>query len=204
MPGVGAGDVDVSNWSIHFQSNARTVFEELFESPQLLSLIVEEWDTERYTATRRGMGLLHAQHITNRYRSEALFSAVVYIYIYIQSRESLKNTCFDSLTPTGSHHFGLIYCLKEQHERKTASSHVRDFLSNTSTHAHWLRCRNSDFRLTSVNEKRLLLSSLVYSCTDGHLMATMFYQNYSRKWPMCVLKITPTEKKHWSVSAGPT
>ena len=27
---------------------------------------------------------------------------------------------------------------------------------NTSTHEHWLQCRNSDFRLTSVNQKHLV------------------------------------------------
>ena len=35
----------------------------------------------------------------------------------------------DSRTLTGRHCFGSIYCLKEQHERQTASSHVHDFLS---------------------------------------------------------------------------
>ena len=55
----------------------------------------------------------------------------------------------------GSHYFGNICCLKEQHERKTASSHVRDFLLNT--HAHWLQCQNSDFWLTFVNQNRLCL-----------------------------------------------
>ena len=68
---------------------------------------------------------------------------------------------FDSRTPTGSHYFGIVYCLKG-HERKTASS-VRDFFSNPSTHAHWLRRRNSDFWLRSVNQKRLCLSSLAHN-----------------------------------------
>ena len=36
--------------------------------------------------------------------------------------------------------------------RQTTFSHVRVFLSNTSTHAHWLQCRNSDFRLTYANQ----------------------------------------------------
>ena len=40
--------------------------------------------------------------------------------------ESLSTDAFDSRTPTGSHYFRIIYCLKEQRERQTASSHVRD------------------------------------------------------------------------------
>ena len=34
-------------------------------------------------------------------------------------------------TPTGSHYFGTIYSLKEQHERKATSSNVREFLSTS-------------------------------------------------------------------------
>ena len=34
-------------------------------------------------------------------------------------------------------------------------------VSNTSTHDHWLQCRNSAFRLTSVNQTRLCLNSLL-------------------------------------------
>ena len=67
--------------------------------------------------------------------------------------ERLSKDGFDLRTPTGSHYFGIMYCLTVQHERETASSHVRDFLPNTSTHALWLQCRNSDFRLMSVNQK---------------------------------------------------
>ena len=78
---------------------------------------------------------------------------------------------FDSRTQTGSHYFVIIYCLKEQHERKTASPLVCDFLSNTLTHAHWLQCRNGDFRLTSVIQKRLRLSSPLwpYSVASRHV-----------------------------------
>ena len=76
-------------------------------------------------------------------------------YRHTSQGESLSSDGFDSQTPTISHYFGIIYCLTEKHERKTGSSYVRDFLSNTSTHAHWLRCWNRDFRLTSVNQKRL-------------------------------------------------
>ena len=57
------------------------------------------------------------------------------------------------------YYFRIIYCLKVQHEREKTSSLVRDFLSNMSTHAHWLQCRNSDFRSTSVNQNRLCLGS---------------------------------------------
>ena len=79
---------------------------------------------------------------------------------YYSLMRELSTDVFDSRTPTGTHYFEIIYCLTEQHERNTASSHVRDFLSNTSTHAHWLPCRNGDFWLTSVNQKRLCLGSL--------------------------------------------
>ena len=68
---------------------------------------------------------------------------------------SLSTDVFDSQMPTGSHYFGTMYGLKEQHERETASSHVHHFLSNKSTHAHWWQHWNSDFQLTSVNQKRL-------------------------------------------------
>ena len=63
-----------------------------------------------------------------------------------------------SLCMLGLHrHFWFTYA-----NRKTASSHIYNFLSNASTHAHWLQSRNSDFQLTSVNKKCLrLLSSLL-------------------------------------------
>ena len=44
---------------------------------------------------------------------------------------------------------------QEQHERITASSHVHDFLSNTSSHAHNGDAEILTSRLTSVNQKRL-------------------------------------------------
>ena len=101
-------------------------------------------------------------------------------------RATLESDVFYSRTPTGSRYFGIIYCLKEQQKRKTASSHVRDFSSNTSTHAHWLQCRNSDFRLTSSNQKRLCLSSCRATmlrsklhrpcCARYHFVATMLRQ----------------------------
>ena len=67
-----------------------------------------------------------------------------------------------------------------KHERQTGSSHVRDFLSNTSTHAHCLQYRNSDFRLTSVTQNAgakiiyyLVLSSACHpvSCLHRQILA---------------------------------
>ena len=73
----------------------------------------------------------------------------------------LSTYVFDSRTPTGGHYFGIIYCLKEQHERKTASSHVCDFLSNTSTHAHWLQCRKQ-WLSVDVRESNLIESDCMW------------------------------------------
>ena len=92
-----------------------------------------------------------------------------------ESIESLNANMFDSRTPTGRHYFGIIYCLNEQHELQTASSHVRAFLSNTSPHAHWLQCRNSDFRLMSVNQKRLRLCCLL---GDDHAPPTFAFTEW--------------------------
>ena len=64
----------------------------------------------------------------------------------------LSTDVFVWRTPIGSHYFGLYVVSRNNTNGTAASSHVRDFLSNTSTHAHWLQCRNSDFRLTSVNQ----------------------------------------------------
>ena len=85
----------------------------------------------------------------------------------LTSRQTFSDV-FNSRTPTGSHYFGIIYCLKEQHERKTASSQVCDFWSNTSTHAHWLQCRNGGIRQTSANQKRLCLSLSLPSSQKVH------------------------------------
>ena len=85
------------------------------------------------------------------------------------------STFLESRTPTISHYFGNIHCLKEQPERKTASSHVRDLVSNTSTHAHWLQYRNSDFRLT-LNKKTYVLKFSIVStrrCCDENAFQTM-------------------------------
>ena len=85
----------------------------------------------------------------------------VYVKTSYENRHRTVIRELKAQTSAGSHYFGIIYCFEDQHERKAAFSHVRDFLSNTSTHAHWLQRRNSDLRLTSVDQKRLCLSSLL-------------------------------------------
>ena len=54
-------------------------------------------------------------------------------YLAAKTLEIISPDVSDSRTRIGSHYFGIIHCLKEQNERKTASSLV---LSNPSTHAY--------------------------------------------------------------------
>ena len=45
----------------------------------------------------------------------------------------LEHDVFDARTPTGSHYFGIMYCLTEQHERKKPFLTSVTSVSNTST-----------------------------------------------------------------------
>ena len=71
-----------------------------------------------------------AQHYRGRGSIQALFIALL---------ESLSRDIF-------CYGCQLEITILELHIISTTMPHIHDFLSNTSTHAHWLQCRNSDFQ----------------------------------------------------------
>ena len=72
-------------------------------------------------------------------------------YTHTRADKSLRAGALDS-----------TFLSQRKHERKAASSDVRDFLSNTSTHVGLIDCkRKSDFRLTFSNSSRVRLRSWV-------------------------------------------
>ena len=78
-------------------------------------------------------------------------------------RASLANRKPRRFWFTGSHYFGITSYIVSRNNTNGKQPLVTSVtsVSNTSTYAHWLQCRNSDFRLTSLYQKRLFLSSLM-------------------------------------------
>ena len=88
------------------------------------------------------------------------------------------------------------------------SSPFRDFLSDTSTHAHWVQFRNSDFRLTSVTLKRLCLRARCVThaskANEENLFSGIGHARKPGFWPVLLdpLFISLCKRKEYASKYG--